>query len=117
MSSTEYLDGTTTYTYDDSGKLISSQTEKGWMGDEGDGNTCTTITEYNEHGDPAKEITTYRCPGNWPRQDGEIETTIYEYEYYDDGTVKSQKPYVDGELSWRWRSYSYEYSASGQLLG
>lgn len=114
--STHYLDGTITYSYDDSGKLISSETQTGWMGVESDGNTCIIFTEYNEYGNPTKETTTYRCPENWPRKDGEVEVTTYEYEYNEDGTVKSQKPYVDGELSWRWYSYTYEYDAAGQLV-
>ena len=113
--STYYLDGTTTYSYDDSGKLISSETQKGWMGDESEGNTCVVVIEYNEYGDPVKETTTYTCPENWPRQDGEVEITTYEYEYNEDGTVKTQKPYINGELAWRWYSYSYEYSANGRL--
>jgi|AGTN01.3.fsa_nt_gi hypothetical protein len=100
----------TTYTYNDSGLILSSVRTQ-----ISDGNTAITTTNYDEHGNPVEE---YTDNANESHLDSH---TTWDYTYYPSGNIKTCK-YVCSALNSETQQYevimagNYSYEENGDFV-
>lgn len=101
------------YTLDDNGQIIQGQESGKWSSDER--RTYVSTIEYNEFGDPIKRVTTYNSYDNWLYKDGQVNTTIIEYSYNDNGEILTEKKFVNQKQAYSY-TYKYDYNDNNQVI-